>query len=59
LLTSGESQYQVHKSTPVDTKVDGHRFTSTAKINGSTTLWTTYSYLLTADEVRAGIRRDA
>ncbi|MBB1202634.1 alpha-glucosidase [Enterobacteriaceae bacterium 89] len=51
LLTSGESQYQVHKSIPVHTTVDGHSFISTAKINGSTSLWTTYSHLLTADEV--------
>ncbi|MCS2155794.1 alpha-glucosidase [Scandinavium sp. H11S7] len=51
LLTSGDSQYQVHKSIPVETVVDGHRFTSTARVNGSTTLWTTYSHLLTAEDV--------
>lgn len=51
LLTSGASQYQVHKSIPVETTVDGHRFTSTARVNGSTTIWTTYSHLLTADDV--------
>ncbi|MCS2170016.1 alpha-glucosidase [Scandinavium sp. TWS1a] len=51
LLTSGDSQYQVHKSIPVETIVDGHRFTSTARVNGSTTLWTTWSHLLTANDV--------
>ncbi|HEX4503130.1 MAG TPA: alpha-glucosidase [Scandinavium sp.] len=51
LLTSGDSQYQVHKSIPVKTTVDGHRFTSTARVNGSTTLWTTYSHLLTTEDV--------
>ncbi len=51
LLTSGDSQYQVHKSIPVETVVDGHRFTSTARVNGSTTLWTTWSHLLTANDV--------
>ncbi|MDU1085185.1 MAG: alpha-glucosidase, partial [Leclercia adecarboxylata] len=52
LLTSGSSEYQVHKSIPVDTTVDGHRFTSRAHITGSTTLYTTYSHLLNADEVK-------
>ncbi|MFS9435981.1 alpha-glucosidase [Citrobacter sp. C348] len=51
LLTSGESEYQVHKSLAMNTTVDGHRFTSKAHINGSTTLYTTYSHLLTAQEV--------
>lgn len=51
LLTSGESEYQIHKSLPTDTKVDGHRFTSKAHINGSTTFYTTWSHLLTAQEV--------
>lgn len=52
LMTSGESQYQIHKSLPAETKIDGHRFTSTAKISGSTTIYTTYSHLLTAEQVR-------
>ncbi|WP_234084916.1 alpha-glucosidase [Enterobacter quasiroggenkampii] len=52
LLTSGSSEYQVHKSLPVDTTVDGHRFTSRAHVTGSTTLYTTYSHLLNADEVK-------
>ncbi|MFL7888732.1 alpha-glucosidase [Enterobacter pseudoroggenkampii] len=52
LLTSGSSEYQVHKSLPVETTVDGHRFTSRAHITGSTTLYTTYSHLLNADEVK-------
>ncbi|MCG3099676.1 alpha-glucosidase [Enterobacter sp. DRP3] len=51
LLTSGSSEYQVHKSIPVDTSVDGHRFISRAHISGSTTLYTTYSHLLNADDV--------
>ncbi|PBS89865.1 isomerase [Escherichia coli] len=51
LLTSGESEYQVHKSLPVQTEINGNRFTSKAHINGSTTLYTTYSHLLTAQEV--------
>ncbi len=38
LLTSGESEYQVHKSSPVQTEINGNRFTSMAHINGSTTL---------------------
>ncbi len=51
LLTSGESEYQVHKSLPMQTEINGNRFTSKAHINGSTTLYTTYSHLLTAQEV--------
>lgn len=51
LLTSGESEYQVHKSLPVQTEINGNRFTSKAHINGSTTLYTTYSHLLTSQEV--------
>lgn len=51
LLTSGESEYQVHKSLPMKTKVSGHRFTSKAHIKGSTTFYTTYSHLLTSLEV--------
>ncbi|MEO3990284.1 alpha-glucosidase [Pseudocitrobacter cyperus] len=50
LLTSGESEYVVHKSLKMDTEVNGHRFTSKAHINGSTTIYTTYSHLLTALE---------
>lgn len=52
LMTSGESQYQVHRSLPAETKIDGHRFTSTAHVNGSTTIYTTYSHLLTAEQVQ-------
>lgn len=50
LLTSGESEYQIHKSIDMETQVDGHQFTSTAKIDGSTTIYTTYSHVLTAKE---------
>lgn len=53
LLTSGESEYQIHKSIDMDTQVDGHQFTSTAKIDGSTTIYTTYSHVLTAKENQA------
>jgi putative isomerase len=52
LMTSGESEYQIHKSLPQQTTVNGHQFTSNAKIAGSTTLYTTYSHLLTAAEVQ-------
>lgn len=41
----------MHKSLPVQTEINGNRFTSKAHINGSTTLYTTYSHLLTAQEV--------
>ncbi|KOO14294.1 alpha-glucosidase [Vibrio xuii] len=53
LLTSGESEYQIHKSIKTDTKIDGHRFVSKAKIDGSTTIYTTYSHVLTAEENKA------
>ncbi|MEF1226873.1 alpha-glucosidase, partial [Vibrio fortis] len=53
LLTSGESEYQVHKSIPTQTKVDGLTFTSTASIEESTTIYTTYSHVLTAEEAKA------
>lgn len=53
LLTSGESEYQVHKSIPTQTKVDGLTFTSTANIEASTTIYTTYSHVLTAEEAQA------
>ncbi len=51
LLTSGESEYQVHKSLPVQTEINGNRFTSKAHINGLMMLNTTYSHLLTSQEV--------
>ncbi|MEZ9604896.1 alpha-glucosidase [Vibrio sp. 10N.222.55.A3] len=53
LLTSGESEYQVHKSIPTKTTVDGLAFTSTANIEASTTIYTTYSHVLTAEEAQA------
>ena len=52
LMTSGQSEYQIHKSLPQRTTVDGHRFRATARITGSTTLYTTYSHLLTAEEAQ-------
>lgn len=51
LLTSGESEYQVHKSVAMKTTVNGHRFTGKTHINGSTTIYTTWSHLLTAEDV--------
>ncbi|MUK46319.1 alpha-glucosidase [Aliivibrio fischeri] len=50
LLTSGESEYQIHKSIPTTTKVEGLSFNSTARIKQSTTIYTTYSHVLTAEE---------
>ncbi|XNM52529.1 hypothetical protein ACLK2I_17040 [Escherichia coli] len=35
----------------MQTEINGNRFTSKAHINSSTTLYTTYSHLLTAQEV--------
>ena len=55
-MTSGQSEYQIHKSLPQRTTVDGHRFRATARIAGSTTLYTTYSHLLTAEEARRETR---
>jgi putative isomerase len=52
LMTSGQSEYQIHKSLPLQTTVNGHQFTAKANIKGSTTLYTTYSHLLTAAEVQ-------
>ncbi|HDZ3737202.1 TPA: alpha-glucosidase [Vibrio vulnificus] len=53
LLTSGESEYQIHKSVKMNTQVNGHQFTSTAKINASTKIYTTYSHVLTTKENQA------
>ncbi|MGF1806435.1 alpha-glucosidase, partial [Aliivibrio sifiae] len=53
LLTSGDSEYQVHKSIPTTTTVDGVSFTSKASIEQSTTIYTTYSHVLTAEENQA------
>ncbi|WP_063653530.1 alpha-glucosidase [Aliivibrio fischeri] len=50
LLTSGESEYQIHKSIPTTTKVEGLSFNSTARIEQSTTIYTAYSHVLTAEE---------
>ena len=52
LMTSGESQYQIHKTLPMRTQIEGHRFVAKANIEGSTTVYTTYSHLLTAAEVQ-------
>ncbi len=53
LLTSGESEYQIHKSLPLETVINDHKFLSKVKIEGSTTIYTTYSHVLTAEENRA------
>ncbi|PSW20484.1 alpha-glucosidase [Photobacterium sanctipauli] len=53
LLTSGASEYQIHKSVPLKTTVDGYQFESTAEISGSTTIYTTYTHVLTAEENKA------
>ncbi|WP_202300579.1 alpha-glucosidase [Dryocola clanedunensis] len=52
LMTSGESQYQIHKTLPMRTRIDGHRFVAKADIQGSTTIYTTYSHLLTSREAQ-------
>lgn len=52
LLTSGTSQYQVHRSIPTNTIVKGHSFTSTAQIPSSTTIYTTYSHVLNQQEAQ-------
>ena len=52
LMTSGQSEYQIHKSLPQQTTVNGHQFTAKTNIKGSTTLYTTYSHLLSAAEVQ-------
>ncbi|ERB66237.1 alpha-glucosidase [Vibrio coralliilyticus OCN008] len=53
LLTSGESEYQIHKSIPMKTEIEGHQFVSKARVSGSTTLYTTYTHVLTAKENQA------
>ncbi|GIC75339.1 alpha-glucosidase [Moritella sp. F3] len=53
LLTSGDSEYQIHKSIPMETVIDDHKFTSKTTITGSTTFYTTYSHVLTAEENQA------
>ncbi|WP_117235245.1 alpha-glucosidase [Vibrio maerlii] len=53
LLTSGESEYQIHKSIPMNTEVNGKSFVSKASVDGSTTLYTTYTHVLTAEENQA------
>ncbi|MEH6453476.1 MAG: alpha-glucosidase [Psychromonas sp.] len=50
LLTSGESEYQINKSIDSETVVDGLTFTSTANIEKSQTIFTTYTHVLTAAE---------
>ncbi|AYN26292.1 alpha-glucosidase [Buttiauxella sp. 3AFRM03] len=52
LMTSGESQYQIHKTLPMSTQINGHSFVAKANIARSTTIYTTYSHLLNAAEVQ-------
>ena len=53
LLTSGDSEYQIRKSIPMETIINDGKFVSMANIEGSTTIYTTYSHVLTAEENRA------
>ena len=53
LLTSGESEFQIHKSLPLETVINDRKFVSKVNIDGSTTIYTTYSHVLTAEENRA------
>jgi putative isomerase len=53
LLTSGDSEYQIHKTLPIETTINDLKFLSKANIDGSTTIYTTYSHVLTAEENRA------
>ena len=53
LLTSGDSEYQIHKSLTMKTIINDRKFVSKANIDGSTTIYTTYSHVLTAEENRA------
>ncbi len=50
LLTSGESEYQIHKTIPMKTTIEGHQFTARSHIDASTTIYTTYSHVLTKEE---------
>ena len=53
LLTSGDSEYQIHKSLPIKTVINDRKFVSKVNIDGSTIIYTTYSHVLTAEENRA------
>ncbi|WP_019613910.1 alpha-glucosidase [Psychromonas ossibalaenae] len=50
LLTSGESEYQINKSIKTETTIDDLSFTSTAEITQDTTIYTTYTHVLTTEE---------
>lgn len=50
LLTSGDSEYQIHKTIDAVTMVDDLAFTSTTEISKDTTFYTTYTHVLTAEE---------
>ena len=50
LLTSGESEYQIHKSIPMKTVINNRNFISKTNIDGSTIIYTTYSHVLNAKE---------
>jgi len=52
LLTSGDSEYQIHKTLPIETTINDLKFLSKANIDGSTIIYTTYSHVLTAEENR-------
>ena len=52
LLTSGDSEYQIHKSHKMKTVINDHKFISKVNIDASTNIYTTYSHVLTAEENR-------
>jgi len=53
LLTSGDSEYQIHKTLRMETVINDLKFLSRANIHGNTIIYTTYSHVLTAEENRA------
>lgn len=50
LLTSGESEYQIHRTISTTTHINNLHFESKAAIDGSTVLYTTYTHVLTEKE---------
>lgn len=52
LLTSGDSEYQIHKTLRMETVINDLKFLSRANIHGNTIIYTTYSHVLTAEENR-------
>ena len=50
LLTSGNSEYQIHKTIQMETTVNGYKFISKSNIERNTTIYTTYTHVLNAQE---------